>query len=168
MSYQSGGIPTLNTSQAGGLAAVEDAEAQSGHSMWETRYGLRVDMLAAFSYLLGPISGEHRFRETASILAQRRATALLLLIVETHNDYVRFHGMSPMLAVLAGYNVTQRRFISIPISSPIHTPSRAANFGITPAIPIVLMHDTHTHTYTTAPIHDVSEGYLLDCAWLIT
>ncbi|KAI0932214.1 hypothetical protein AcW1_000604 [Taiwanofungus camphoratus] len=79
MSYQSGGIPTLNTSQAGGLAAVEDAEAQSGHSMWETRYGLRVDMLAAFSYLLGPIS------------------ALLLLIVETHNDYVRFHAYQSAL-----------------------------------------------------------------------
>ena len=58
-SYQSGGIPTFNTSQAGGLGAVEDAEAENGTSMWETRHGLRVDMLAAFAYVLGPVSGAY-------------------------------------------------------------------------------------------------------------
>ncbi|OCH96170.1 hypothetical protein OBBRIDRAFT_883423 [Obba rivulosa] len=78
-SYQSGGVPTFNTSQAGGLGAVEEAEAESNSSMWETRYGLRVDMLAAVAYLLGPIS------------------ALILLIVETHNDYVRFHAYQSAL-----------------------------------------------------------------------
>ncbi|KAI0735173.1 hypothetical protein C8Q76DRAFT_791745 [Earliella scabrosa] len=78
-SYQSGGIPTFNTSQAGGLGAVEDAEAESGSSMWETRYGLRVDLLAAFAYLLGPIS------------------ALTLLIMETYNDFVRFHAYQSAL-----------------------------------------------------------------------
>ncbi|KAH9946624.1 hypothetical protein B0H21DRAFT_742393 [Amylocystis lapponica] len=78
-SYQSGGIPTFNTSQAGGLGAVEDAEAEGGSSMWETRYGLRVDMLAALAYLLGPVS------------------ALALLIIETHNDYVRFHAYQSAL-----------------------------------------------------------------------
>lgn len=57
ISYQSGGLPTFNTSQAGGAGAAEEAEAE-GVNAWETRYGLRVDMLAAFSYLLGPISGE--------------------------------------------------------------------------------------------------------------
>ncbi|OBZ79312.1 hypothetical protein A0H81_01141 [Grifola frondosa] len=83
MSYQSGGIPTFNTSQAGGLGAVEEAEAESGANMWETRYGLRVDMLAAFAYLLGPIS------------------ALALLIIETQNDYVRFHAyQSALLSAL--------------------------------------------------------------------
>jgi len=79
MSYQSGAIPTFNTSQAGGLGAVEEAEAESGSNMWETRYGLRVDMLAAFAYVMGPIS------------------ALLLLILETHNDYVRFHAYQSAL-----------------------------------------------------------------------
>ncbi|EMD42043.1 hypothetical protein CERSUDRAFT_110591 [Gelatoporia subvermispora B] len=78
-SYQSGGIPTFNTSQAGGLGATENAETENGSNMWETRYGLRVDMLAAFAYLLGPIS------------------ALALLIVETHNDYVRFHAYQSAL-----------------------------------------------------------------------
>lgn len=58
-SYQSGGIPTFNTSQAGGLGALEDAEAESANNMWETRYGFRVDLLAAFAYLLGPISGSY-------------------------------------------------------------------------------------------------------------
>ncbi|GBE78202.1 hypothetical protein SCP_0110850 [Sparassis crispa] len=93
MSYQSGGIPTFNTSQAGGLGAVEEAEAENGSSMWETRYGLRVDMLAAFAYLLGPIS------------------ALLLLIVETHNDYVRYHAYQS--ALLATPLVLLRIFASL-------------------------------------------------------
>ena len=57
MSYQSGGIPSFNTSQAGGLGALEDAEAESPANLWETRYGLRVDVLAAWAYLVGPISG---------------------------------------------------------------------------------------------------------------
>ncbi|KAI0756995.1 hypothetical protein C8Q80DRAFT_1131494 [Daedaleopsis nitida] len=78
-SYQSGGIPTFNTSQAGGLGAVEDAEAENGNNMWETRHGLRVDLLAAFAYLLGPVS------------------ALVLLVVETYNDFVRFHAYQSAL-----------------------------------------------------------------------
>ncbi|KAJ8463380.1 hypothetical protein ONZ51_g10289 [Trametes cubensis] len=78
-SYQSGGIPTFNTSQAGGLGAVEDAEAEAATSMWETRHGFRVDLLSAFAYILGPIS------------------ALTLLIVETHNDFVRFHAYQSAL-----------------------------------------------------------------------
>ncbi|KAJ7932386.1 hypothetical protein B0H13DRAFT_776763 [Mycena leptocephala] len=76
-SYQSGGIPTFNSSAAGGLGAVEEAEGQQ--NQWETRHGLRVDMLAAVAYLLGPIS------------------ALALLIIETQNDYVRFHAYQSAL-----------------------------------------------------------------------
>ena len=53
MSYQSGGVPTFNTSQAGG----DDVEAEAASSIWETRFGMRVDMLAASAYILGPISG---------------------------------------------------------------------------------------------------------------
>lgn len=56
MSYQSGGVPTFNTSQAGG----EDVEAEAASSIWETRFGMRVDMLAASAYILGPISGAPR------------------------------------------------------------------------------------------------------------
>ncbi|KAJ3485562.1 hypothetical protein NLI96_g4866 [Meripilus lineatus] len=58
-SYQSGGVPTFNTSQAGGLGAVEAAEVESGVNSWETAYGMRVEVLAAFAYLLGPISVLH-------------------------------------------------------------------------------------------------------------
>jgi len=78
-SYQSGGIPTFNTSQAGGLGAIEDAEAEGGSSAWETTYNMKVDALAAFAYIFGPFS------------------ALALLIVETHNDYVRFHAYQSAL-----------------------------------------------------------------------
>lgn len=38
---------------------MEDAEAENPNNMWETRYGFRVDLLAAFAYLLGPISGSY-------------------------------------------------------------------------------------------------------------
>ncbi|EIM92476.1 uncharacterized protein STEHIDRAFT_89500 [Stereum hirsutum FP-91666 SS1] len=69
-SYQSGAVPSWNTSAAGGIGS-DDAEDQ--RNLWETRYNMRVDLLAAFAYILGPIS------------------ALALLIFETHNDYVRFH-----------------------------------------------------------------------------
>ena len=94
-SYQSGGIPTFNTSQAGGLGNTEDAEVENGSSMWETRYGLRVDMLAASAYVLGPISGEYSYYCCCCCPMSGAYTtwlALILLIVETHNDYVRFHG----------------------------------------------------------------------------
>jgi len=90
-SYQSGGIPTFNTSASGGLGAVEEAE---GHeNQWETRYGLRVDVMAACAYLLGP------------------ASALLLLIVETRNDFVRFHAYQS--ALLTVPLITIRIFVSL-------------------------------------------------------
>jgi hypothetical protein len=54
-SYQSGGVPTFNTSAAGGQGAIEEIESQT--NQWETRFGLRVDALSASAYVLGPISG---------------------------------------------------------------------------------------------------------------
>lgn len=57
ISYQSGGVPTFDTSQAGGAGASEALEAAEGVTAWETRYGFRVDVLAACAYILGPISG---------------------------------------------------------------------------------------------------------------
>ncbi|KAH9486920.1 hypothetical protein JR316_0000986 [Psilocybe cubensis] len=76
-SYQSGIIPTLHSDAFTGSTLVP--ARQLIQSQWETRYGWRVDILAACSYILGPIS------------------ALLLLIVETHNDYVRFHAYQSAL-----------------------------------------------------------------------
>ncbi|THH16991.1 hypothetical protein EW146_g3731 [Bondarzewia mesenterica] len=76
-SYQSGGIPTWNTSASGGMGAVDQAEEQQ--NQWETRYKTRVDVLAACAYVIGPVS------------------ALTLLIAETHNDYVRFHAYQSAL-----------------------------------------------------------------------
>lgn len=34
-----------------------DDERENAVTMWETRFGMRVDVLAAFAYLLGPVSG---------------------------------------------------------------------------------------------------------------
>ncbi|WVR00013.1 hypothetical protein IAU59_007155 [Kwoniella sp. CBS 9459] len=46
---------------------------------WESRFGWRVDVMAAVAYLGGPI------------------TALVFLILETQNDYVRFHAYQSAL-----------------------------------------------------------------------
>ncbi|TFK57292.1 hypothetical protein OE88DRAFT_1650932 [Heliocybe sulcata] len=103
-SYQSGGIPTFNTSAAGGAGAVEEAEGQQ--NQWETRFGMRVDLLAAFAYVLGPLS------------------ALLLLVLETQNDYVRFHAYQSallttpllvlrMLLSLLAFPVTLRTIMTV-------------------------------------------------------
>ncbi|KIJ21738.1 hypothetical protein PAXINDRAFT_173802 [Paxillus involutus ATCC 200175] len=82
-SYQSGGTSLFNTF----TSAVNNSVDEEQQSQWETKSCLRVDVLAASAYLLGPIS------------------ALILLITETHNDYVRFHAyqsallMTPLLVV---------------------------------------------------------------------
>lgn len=129
ISYQSGGIPTFNTSQAGGIGAVEEAEAAGGTNAWETRYGARVDLMAAFAYLLGPLSGSFHSggHATSWAVILIALLALLLLIVETHNDYVRFHGQfirshttvilnlpSSIPICLAVYSATHLTYTSIP------------------------------------------------------
>ncbi|KAK6910478.1 hypothetical protein I204_03487 [Kwoniella mangroviensis CBS 8886] len=94
-SYQSGGSISDPTSQA--QAYSNDPEAAgllngSGSGMgngafgegdranaWESRFGWRVDFMAAAAYLGGPV------------------TALLFLILETQNDYVRFHAYQSAL-----------------------------------------------------------------------
>jgi len=83
-SYQAGGLPTFGNGSAGitgfggGAGAREEA---GGTNMWETRFGWRVDVLAAVAYLGGPVS------------------ALLLLILETQNDYIRFHAYQSALLI---------------------------------------------------------------------
>ncbi|KAK0465169.1 uncharacterized protein EV420DRAFT_943902 [Desarmillaria tabescens] len=76
-SYQSGGVPSFGTAVSSGLGSSEEVEGQQ--NQWETRYGHRVDVLAALAYLFGPIS------------------AFILLIIETHNDFVRFHAYQSAL-----------------------------------------------------------------------
>ncbi|KAH9969030.1 hypothetical protein BC827DRAFT_1167124 [Russula dissimulans] len=77
-SYQSGGIPTWDTAIGGGSGADEEVEAQI-QNQWQTRHGMRVDLLAAWAYVLGPVS------------------AFFLLVVETHNDFIRFHAYQSAL-----------------------------------------------------------------------
>ncbi|KAB5591534.1 hypothetical protein CTheo_5041 [Ceratobasidium theobromae] len=77
-SYQAGGVPTFGNSMGGGIG---QAEEQMGINEWETRFGWRVDMEAAVAYLGGPV------------------TALLLLILETSNDFVRFHAYQSALLI---------------------------------------------------------------------
>ena len=88
-SYQSGGLPSSTVVSQTAATSTDIERGQ--HNEWETTYGLRVDLLAAFAYLLGPISGS-----TVSLFSARACistpTALALLILEVHNDYVRFHG----------------------------------------------------------------------------
>ncbi|KAF8591847.1 hypothetical protein K439DRAFT_1325766 [Ramaria rubella] len=76
-SYQSGGVPTFGNSMSGGLGVGDELDTPA--QMWETRFGWRVDVCAAVAYLGGPI------------------TALLFLILETSNDYIRFHAYQSAL-----------------------------------------------------------------------
>ncbi|ORY35553.1 hypothetical protein BCR39DRAFT_19764 [Naematelia encephala] len=70
-----------------GLGEAERANA------WESRFGWRVDVMAAASYLGGPV------------------TALFFLILEIQNDYVRFHAYqsalltTPLLGILLLFNL---------------------------------------------------------------
>jgi hypothetical protein len=50
--------------------------------------------MAAASYLGGPVTG---VSPPSSRRSPLRGVALLFLIIETQNDYVRFHGQSPRL-----------------------------------------------------------------------
>jgi len=77
-SYQSGGVPTWETAIAGGSGADEEAETQI-QNQWETRFKMRVDLLSAWAYILGPVS------------------AFCMLVMETHNDFVRFHAYQSAL-----------------------------------------------------------------------
>ena len=85
-SYQSGGLPSISPA-----AASTDIEHGQPNE-WETTYGLRVDVLAAFAYLLGPLSGLTKSLFSMYAYISTRRSALVLLVLETHNDYVRFHG----------------------------------------------------------------------------
>lgn len=126
-------MPTFNTSQAGGAGAAEEAEAESGISAWETRFGLRVDMLAAAAYVLSPLSGEFSIRSILIVRENPNAqwTALLLLILETHNDYVRFHGMSSAVTT-PSCDVHQRMTIhSLSVCFVVSTPSTFTHIGVT-------------------------------------
>lgn len=55
---------------AGPSASIMGAGGSSGHDAYETAFGWRVDMEAAAAYITGPI------------------LAILLLVMETKNDYV--------------------------------------------------------------------------------
>ncbi|CDZ98071.1 hypothetical protein [Phaffia rhodozyma] len=63
-----GQAPNYSVAEEGGTA-----------NSWETRFGWRVDFEAGATYLLGPL------------------TAVLLLILETTNDFVRFHAYQSAL-----------------------------------------------------------------------
>ena len=109
-SYQSGGVPTWDTGASTGFGSEEiaaAAEEGSPAASWETRFGYRVDMLAAFAYILGPVSGVFQgiFMQYDSKIIQL-LVAFLLLILETQNDYVRFHGTH-------AYSALKRRLTAI-------------------------------------------------------
>lgn len=55
-SYQYGGIPSFSATQTASGGGGQDV-AESQINPWETRFGVRVDALAAFAYMLGPLSG---------------------------------------------------------------------------------------------------------------
>ncbi|KAL7415708.1 hypothetical protein BDY24DRAFT_381948 [Mrakia frigida] len=79
-SYSSVPAGPSQGSSSNGVGGGANAAEQGGTAnSWETRFGWRVDFEAAGAYVLGPLS------------------ALVLLILETTNDYVRFHAYQSAL-----------------------------------------------------------------------
>jgi hypothetical protein len=98
-SYQSGGIPTWETAIGGGSGADEEVESRI-QNQWETRFGMRVDLLAAWAYVLGPITGALLLCFWWSFDNASFNIAFGLLVMETHNDFIRFHGAQVRPCVL--------------------------------------------------------------------
>lgn len=53
-SYQSGAIPTFGNHATN---VIDSEEGGGAGQLWETRFSWRVDMCAAATYILGPITG---------------------------------------------------------------------------------------------------------------
>jgi len=93
-SYQSGAVPTFGAAVSGQgpstpvNGAVGGSGGEAPGNQWETRFAWRVDALAAWTYLFGPVS------------------ALVILILETTNDYVRFHAYQSALAISPLFIIT--------------------------------------------------------------
>lgn len=91
MSYQAGGIPTFATAQAGPSTGHVE-EGLNPSNLWETRFGWRVDVLAAVAYLGGPFTGARGWTECAGAdgaqlwrcLYWRRATTMCASTVRAH------------------------------------------------------------------------------------
>lgn len=130
----------------------EDAANQ-----WETRFGARVDVLAAFAYLLGPISGTHsiqnKVRYFKKLINASNYAALICLILETHNDYVRFHGQSPLVS--NDETKLKLRAFSIPIGSCNNAPSSLSYILLTSGPPNLYQHCSNTLDHRYARIHGV-------------
>ena len=93
-SYQAGGVPSWGDSYGGG--GGEQGPDGGAVNEWETRFGWRVDFEAALAYLLGPISGADLEIYDALLSGDANMivlAALALLILETKNDFIRFHGV---------------------------------------------------------------------------
>ncbi len=79
--------------------------------------------------------------------------ALTLLIVETYNDFVRFHGT---VSSSWGYvPLILTRMCSVPISSAHYTASHLAHLGFAPAIPCLPPHHLHPFAHHTVLVHGV-------------
>ncbi|ALO60575.1 hypothetical protein CNE03395 [Cryptococcus deneoformans JEC21] len=98
-SYQAGGTladpsaPRAYTNDPESPAFDPAGPDSDRANAWESRFGWRVDAMAAAAYLAGPL------------------TALVFLILETRNDYVRFHAYqsalltTPLLVLLLLFNL---------------------------------------------------------------
>ena len=60
-SYQAGGLPTFGNGHSAGITGFGGGagarEGEGNTNIWETRFGWRVDVVAAVAYLGGPVSG---------------------------------------------------------------------------------------------------------------
>jgi uncharacterized membrane protein len=150
ISYQSGGLPTFNNS----ISGHEDIQEDVQQNQWETSYGMRVDVLSAFAYILGPISGKLYSMSGYSVVSLF-ASALILLVLETHNDYVRFHG--DLLRFLTGLFTTELIVNSLSICLANDTSVICAHICITAWSSFMDAVIPHYYIRTFRTFHGVSD-----------
>ena len=143
----------------GGMGSATSGNEEEGTiNQWETRFGMRVDLLAAAAYLLGPISGKYiwSWQDYMSILIQGliEFIALLCLILETHNDYVRFHGRLPSSSCS---NSPDIRVSSLSICFGDNAPCPLSNIRLSRGL-LILKYPTHNLDCSHASFHGVRDS----------
>lgn len=90
--------------------------------------------------------------------------ALLLLILETHNDYIRFHGkfFVHLLVHRANAKVV---ICSVSVCVVDNAAALDSDTGVSSPVPFLPTNDIHRHPHCTFRVHDVSLSLPLRSSW---
>jgi hypothetical protein len=121
--YQVGGGMLDSSLLEEGLLANGSSGSNGAATMrvnkYETTMPIRVDLEAALTYLFPPLSGKRRVEWSAcciQLFLSLSLIGLLFLVVETQNDYVRFHAWQVIVRSGSGIWLTDTHFFSLSLS----------------------------------------------------